>query len=243
MKSSLKQRVLDPFLDFIFPKLCFHCSEKMASENFLLCSSCFTFLELIDPLSSCPRCFSSAYDRGTSFCSVCHNKSSFLTAMASALDYEGPAETLIKKFKYHDRPYLAESLASFMVMQLFELKWPLPDCIIPVPISQVRLICRGYNQSLLLAKEIGRLLNKPVIEALGRKSGDFSQASLGYHQRLKMEGDSLFLKRNMDLQDKKVLLIDDVLTTGTTLRRCAEVLIESCPHHIYGMTVCRSNSI
>lgn len=239
--NGIGSRALDPFFDFIFPKLCLHCSDVLVSGSRFLCPACFSQMQLIDPLSSCPCCFSEDYKPGTSFCSRCYKTTSFLTA-ASAFDYQGPAESLVKKLKYHDQPYLAESLASFMVMQLFKLQWPIPDCVIPVPISRMRLISRGYNQSLLLAEEIGRQLNRPVFESLGRKSGDYSQASLGYQQRMQLSGSSLYLKGNEDLQDKNILLVDDVMTTGSTLRKCAEALIEGCPEQIYGLTICRSNT-
>lgn len=240
MKNSWKQLGLEALLQFIFPKLCLHCQESISSEHHFLCHSCFSLLTLIEPLSSCPRCFSSDYAMGSSSCARCYKHPSFLTAMASSFDYEGPLETLIKKMKYQDKPYLAENLASFMVLQLFNLGWPVPDYIVPVPISKLRLLCRGYNQSLLLANELGRLLNRPVIQALGRRSGDYSQASLGFIQRKQLQEESFYLKTADTLADKKVLLIDDVMTTGSTLRKCAEVLIGSCPQQIYGLTLCRS---
>lgn len=241
MRNSFRLLNLDFLVDFIFPKLCMHCSDALSSGSNLLCPSCFSLLQLIDPLSSCPRCFSEDYQVGTSFCPKCHKNPPLFLVAAATFDYQGPAESLVKKLKYHDKPYLAESLASFMVMQLFKLKWPIPDCIVPVPISKARLISRGYNQSLLLAKEIGRHLNRPVLESLGRKSGDYSQASLGYQQRKTLSGNSIYLTRNQGLQDKKILLVDDVMTTGSTLRKCAEILIESLPEQIYGLTICRSN--
>lgn len=226
--------------NFVFPKLCFHCSERIEQQNRLLCKTCFDSLELIDPLTSCPRCFSSDYQKKSS-CPGCYKKTTYLTALASVFEEEGPAGTLVRKLKGGDKPYLAESLAFFMTMQLFKLQWPLPDCIVPVPISNMRLFCRGYNQSLLLAEAMGRLLDRPVLQVLGRKSGEFSQTGLSTTQRHELKSDSLFLKKGKNIQDKKILLVDDVLATGSTLRASAEVMLAGCPQQIYGLTVCRKN--
>lgn len=212
----------------------------IVEESRLLCQSCFDSLELIDPTACCPRCFSTDYQKN-SFCATCYKNRSFLTAVASAFDAEGPVGTLVNKLKAGDKPYLAESLASFMTMQLFKLNWPLPDCIVPVPLSKIRLFSRGYNQRLLLAQAIGRLIDRPVLEAVGRKSGEYSQSALSYKQRLQLNKDSFFLRKGNSLQDQKILIVDDLLATGSTLRACAEILIEGCPQQIYGLTACRSN--
>ena len=74
-------------------------------------------------------------------------------------------------------------MAAFLVAQLDRLGWPMPDAIIPVPLSFGRWLERGYNQSALLADEMGALLQCPVWNALKRKSGDFSQAALSLEQR------------------------------------------------------------
>lgn len=160
--------------------------------------------------------------------------------MAAAFDYVGPAATLVKRMKYSDKSYLAEGLAGYLAGQYLNLNWPLPDVIVPVPIAFTHWIQRGYNQSQLLAQHLARVLDCPVQEALKRKSGDYSQAGLTRKQRMELNGNRILLKKDQNLQDKCILLIDDVATTGSTLRKCAEVLMEDCPASIYGLTVCRS---
>jgi predicted amidophosphoribosyltransferase len=80
----------------------------------------------------------------------------------------------------------------------------------------------------------------PVIPALRRRSGDYSQAGLNQAQRLQLTGSNFELKKGHQFHDKKILLIDDVLTTGSTLRKCAEQLYATYPSNIYGLTFCRA---
>jgi competence protein ComFC len=224
----------------LYPPLCLHCNESLGEKTPLLCPSCLTQLELIDPRERCPYCVSADYTRGQPCCDVCLRKKPVLHGVASAFDYIGPAATIIKQMKYYDQPYLAKGAGAYLAVQLLRLKWPLPDYLIPVPMQFTRWIDRGYNQSHLLAEELSRILNRPLSDVLKRKSGDFSQAALSYQQRIVLEGESFEVKKRGTFRDKSLLLIDDVMTTGSTLRRCAEALLGECPRRIYGLTVCRA---
>jgi ComF family protein len=160
--------------------------------------------------------------------------------IAAAFDYDGPAATLVKQLKYGGQPYLAEGAGSFLTAQFIRLEWPLPDFIIPMPMAPLRRFERGYNQSQLLAEVIGRLINRPVLNILKRASGDFSQAGLSHKQRLQLSENAITLKSNEQLRDACLLLVDDVMTTGSTLQRCAKALAGGYPESIYAITVCRA---
>lgn len=142
--------------------------------------------------------------------------------------------------KYANQPYLAKGVAGFIALQLDQLNWPLPDIIIPVPISLMRWMQRGYNQSDLLAKQLGKLVDRPVLNALKRTSGGFHQAGLNRQQRLQLNPHSFQLAKNVCIEDKCILLVDDVTTTGSTFRCCGEALLEGCPESIYGLAVCQT---
>lgn len=176
----------------------------------------------------------------TKRCESCQNKHSELYRCAAAFDYLGPAASIIRKLKYSNQPYLAEGAAAFLVAQWAQLEWPFPDLIVPVPISFTHWLSRGYNQSALLAEGIGKLLDRPVHAPLKRRSGDYSQAGMNLKQRNAMKSSSLKLDKKHQLYDRKILLIDDVMTTGSTLTRCADVLAEGCPSEIYALTFCRA---
>lgn len=157
---------------------------------------------------------------------------------AAALEYVGPATTLIKCLKYSKQSYLAKGGGAILMAQFDRLGWPLPDAIVPVPLAWTHFLIRGYNQSALLAKEMAHLLNLPVWEALKRISGDYSQAALNLKQRKQLTLKNFKLKKGFPIADKTLLLIDDIMTSGSTLHRCAEALAKGLPARLYALTLC-----
>lgn len=230
--------LLNSFLSLIYPPICLHCSDKLSLKETLLCAPCQELLTLIEKEHHCTRCFHEKSSKKLHACKNCFSKSLSTVSIAAALEYMGPAKTLIKQLKYGDKPYLAKGLASFMAAQFIELEWPMPDLIIPVPQAFSRFLSRGYNQAELLGETLGLILNCPLQLSLKRKSGSFSQAALNKEERLKIEKSTISLKKNQNLQDKIILLVDDVLTTGTTAEKCAEILMDACPKAIYVLTAC-----
>lgn len=227
-------------LSLLYPPLCIHCKEGLYSDIHLLCANCLDLLELIDPSERCPYCFSSSYCIENKVCGDCRKRHPIFNGLAASFDYVGPAATLIRKLKYSDQVYLAKGCGAYLAAQFLRLDWPMPDVIVPVPIAFTHWLERGYNQSLLIAESLSTLLNCPVQDALWRKSGDYSQAGLSLAQRRKLEGNNIYLRKNQKLQDKTILLIDDVMTSGSTMRKCAEALLSDCPMNIYGLAVCRA---
>ena len=160
--------------------------------------------------------------------------------MGAVFNYEGPAGSLVKRFKYGNQPYLAKGMAGYLVAQWDRLKWPLPDALIPVPLSLSRQFERGYNQSALLAEEMGSLIQRPVLCCLKRKCGDFSQAAMPLKQRQALAASRFSLRRSFQLKGKVLRVIDDVMTSGSTLRCCAEILSQEKPALLYALTFCRT---
>lgn len=232
--------LLRSFRDLLFPPLCLDCRETIENESSYLCNACVDKLQLIDPAERCPHCFSSDYNLEFKRCLACNPNESHLRGIAATFDYIGPAASIIRKLKYSNQPYLAKGAGAYLVAQLIQIGWPLPDLIAPVPISLTHWLDRGYNQSELLAESVSNLINKPHSLLLQRKSGDYSQAGMNQKQRRALLTDSLSLKNKIPIYDKTILLVDDVMTTGSTLQRCAEVLQGGCPKEIYALTFCRA---
>ncbi len=221
-------------LNLFFPPLCLHCETL---TDHLFCKGCAGFFEMIDPSSRCCYCF--VENSGSRPCQECVSKKRWNVKMASALDYLGAVSSLVKKLKYGRMPYLAKTGASFMVAQFFRLEWPQPDLIIPVP--RRNWFC-GTNHATLLAQNLAKQLAVNCQELVKRKGGDFSQANLSKEQRENLSTASFYLKKGAQIENKTILLIDDVITTGTTIRNCAEALREGFPTHIYALSLARSLS-
>lgn len=236
------QKWIQSCLSLVFPPLCLHCRESIPPGITIFCDQCASLLQLIQPQKRCPVCFSMDYCPKRSLCHRCiKRKTPFaLTKLAAAFDYLGPAATLIQKLKYGNQPYLAKGAAAFLALQFFELNWPSPDFIIPVPISKIKFLERGYNQSVELATHLSTYLKIPVCEVLFRRSGDFSQAGLSRQHRIALQPEVFRIKKGYSLEDKTVLLIDDVATTGSTLSCCADVLYTHFPRAVYGLTFCHA---
>ena len=231
----LLERIRKGLLHTVYPAKCFHCSSSLPSNPPYLCQTCASHLDLIQPHGRCPFCFQ-FLEEGHIHCSKCHKTSNPYFRIGAALDYTGPVTTLVKHLKYYGKPYLAKGMAAFMFAQFDIFKWPMPDVLIPVPQSWMHRLERGYNQSTLLAEEMGRFLNCPVLHALKRRSGHFSQAALSLEQRKQLSTNQF--KRNLkhSFEGKKLLVIDDVMTSGLTLKRCGEALMEGNPEVLYALT-------
>jgi ComF family protein len=231
-------------LNFIYPALCLHCeAENRNEQSNVLCASCASLLSLLELEGRCRYCFTDHNLFYPTLCEHCTARESSLSYAASAIDYLGPGVTLTKALKYRNSPHLAQGAAGLMVAQFTRLQWPFPDLIVPVPIPWLRRLERGYNQSELLAIEMAKMLGCEWRDCLKRHSGEYSQAALSKEQRRQLTAESFLLRKKQNLQGLTLLLVDDVLTTGTTLQRCAEVLQEALPKKIYALTLCKAQEM
>lgn len=218
---SLKQLLkvtANSFLDLLFPKSCLHCQEEVEADQFL-CQSCLTQLQALDPHEHCPICFD-YIENGRRICPNCLKNPSFLFRFGSVFEHSGPAITLLQKVQEGQLPDLVQGLAAFMLVQFQKLEWPLPDCIVPIPLTLEKRFGLKENVGFKLAQQLGAFLDRPVCSFLKYSLLDF---------KWKLKADS-------DLQDKVVLLIDDLLVSHKTFNECAFILQKGYPAKIYGFT-------
>lgn len=148
--------------------------------------------------------------------------------------YEGIIRKLILDYKFNDKSYLYKTFVSFLTKdeKIFE-KIQKYDTIIPVPISKKRKKDRGYNQSMLIAKEIAlktkvNLLNNCLIKT----KNIIEQSKLNKEDRLENIQGVYELKNKQNIENKKILLIDDIYTTGSTVNECSKILKQGNPNKI-----------
>jgi len=152
---------------------------------------------------------------------------------------EGPAREALHALKYHGRLVLAEPLGSLMATHWRRYADPV-DVVVPVPLHVTRLRERGYNQAALLAREMARQAGLPLDErTLTRQRATVSQVDLNAQQR-KENVHAAFRCADGRLAGQRVLLIDDVCTTGATLEACAAALYAGGAVHVQALTLARA---
>lgn len=216
--------------NLLFPPWCIGCGR----EGGYICDSCRQQLPFISP-PVCPRC-GRPLSQGN-FCPGCTGEQSEIDGIRSPFLFNGVIRRAIHELKYRNLRALAPSLAGFL--HEFHKDNPLPgDVLVPVPIHRKRLRERGYNQSSLLAHELGRLSGLPVIDdSLIRRSYTPSQArATSAADRLENVAGA-FACVDERLRDKQVILIDDVSTSGATLNACAGVLKSSGAITVWGLVL------
>ena len=205
-------------LDFISPRLCVVCGERLSPTERSICSVCMLHL---------PRTTYQFSPDDNPMAQLFWHLAPIERA-AALLYYEPHSELarLIYDLKYHDRPDIGEDMGRLMAneMQLAHYFDDI-DVLLPVPLSRKRLRQRGYNQSEQLAIGISDIIHLPIeTKALRRKHFIKSQTQLSRHERQENVEDMFELRDGSLLEGKHVLLIDDICTTGATLIACADAL-------------------
>ena len=148
--------------------------------------------------------------------------------------YKGVIRDLILKFKFQSCPYISKIFVNFLLKneKIFE-KIQKYDKIIPVPISKKRKKERGYNQSLLITKEIAQKTKLELVNnCLYKTQNIIEQSKLNKEERTKNVQGVYEIKNEQLIQNKKILLFDDVYTTGSTVNECSRALREAEPSKI-----------
>jgi ComF family protein len=154
----------------------------------------------------------------------------------------GIVRRLIHDFKYHQRPYLRHVVGDWLATVLDDsrLKAVKFDVIVPVPLHAARRRERGFNQAEFLARSLAGRMSVPVSAALERIRFTTTQTAFDRAKRMQNLHNAFRLRPRRDVQDLRVLLVDDVLTTGSTLSECARVLKESGASSVYAATAARA---
>lgn len=148
--------------------------------------------------------------------------------------YESLIRQLIIDYKFNEKSYLYKTLVYFCLKnrKIFE-KIQSYDTIVPVPISKKRMKERGYNQSLLIAKEIAINTNLTICnKCLIKSKNIIEQSKLGKEERQKNIKGVYKLNSINNIKNKKILLIDDIFTTGSTVNECSKILKQGQPQKI-----------
>ena len=171
-----------------------------------------------------------------SLCSRCHAGASAISRARSVGEYEGTLREIIHALKYSRRHSLARPIAERMRQRGSELLEQ-ADCVVPVPLHWRRRHQRGFNQSQMLARHLG----PPVVEALFRRQHTRPQVELAADVRHSNVANAFALRRwfGSRVAGRRLVIVDDVSTTGATLEACARVLKEGGASEVYALTAAR----
>lgn len=164
----------------------------------------------------------------------------FTCAVASR-QARGLVRNLIHDFKYNQREYLRRPLARWLADTLDDPRMTATpiDALIPVPLHAMRQRERGYNQAQLLAELLAAEYHFPLVQTLRRIRHTHTQTSFDRAERMENLHDAFQVSDNAAVQNKNLVLVDDVLTTGSTLNECARVLRQAGAASIRAICVAR----
>ncbi len=228
-------------LDIFFPRFCLSCGK----EGSYLCQDCQALLEVSEEQHCLCKepftIFGTKMVKGK--CRKCRGK--ILHGLYSALPYENfLTKRLIQQFKYP--PYfkgLANTLASLIITHFHLLDKP-PDfsrfVLLPVPLHKSKLRERGFNQSEEIAKELGKFLRIPVVgDSLLKIKETQAQVELSESEREENIKGAFFCQKPEEVRSRKILLVDDIYTTGATMEECGRVLKKAGAQEVWGVVVAR----
>ncbi|OIP27394.1 MAG: amidophosphoribosyltransferase [Chloroflexi bacterium CG_4_9_14_3_um_filter_45_9] len=225
-------RLAEAAVDFFFPKQCVGCG-KMGD---FLCSTCREKLPRLSP-PICPKC--GKPQASGIVCPSCRQRKAVIDGIRSPFLFDNVMRKAIHQFKYYNLKAISSCLAQFLADYLATN--PLPgEVLVPVPLHPKRLKQRGYNQSSLLAREVSKLVNLPVIEncLIRAKQGQPQVKTTSVEERQKNVIDA-FVGRDERVSGKQIILIDDVCTSGATLESCARALKNRGALSVWGLTLAR----
>ena len=219
-------------VDLLFPRWCVGCGK----EGDFICQSCLRSLARIMP-PLCPRC--GKPQTSGILCPSCVSWQAEIDGIRSPFRFDGVIRQAIHQLKYRNLRAQVTTLAR--LLQDYLATNPMPgEVLAPVPLHRKRLRERGYNQSSLLAKELGKLTGLPVVDdCLIRQRYAPPQARTSTVAERRSNVANAFACRDNRLRDKQVLLIDDVSTSGTTLDACATALKASGATSVWGLVLAR----
>ena len=226
--KQLFSETSDAVLNLIFPIYCQGCGVKLSYDNKrYLCEGCFKNIKLKSP-PLCIKCGKSVSGdkESKSLCAECLNRNYHFAAAWQCCEYEGLIKELIHKFKYNGKLLLKGVLGEILCgFAKSRIDYKRVDAIVAVPMHRANFVKRGFNQAAILSEILSKSLDIPFLDkCLSKIKNTKQQVSLNRNERSLNIRDAFCVKKGADIKGKRLLLVDDVFTTGATVDECSKVL-------------------
>lgn len=242
MKIATAAEPLRGFISLFYPANCELCGEPIASDEYL-CGGCGEKSPKIAApfCAKCSEPFPGAITQEFT-CANCAHRTLDFDAAVSAYRSRGVVRVVMLRFKYGGDLHLRHPIGQWLLeaMDDSRLYHRTFDIIVPVPLHPTRQRERGFNQAELLAKILSVNRRLPVLSALERIRYTTTQTAFDRAERMENLRGAFRLRKNIVVRDSRVLLVDDILTTGSTLSECARVLREAGAQSVYAITAARA---
>ena len=232
--------LLNKLYNLIYPRYCLHCDAPI-EDVCPFCLECFKNIRRIAG-AVCSLChIPFVSEAATSHtpdhrCGDCRADPPLFSKAITPFYYQDPLKTAIQKFKYNKQTHLADFFVGLIRDDLIGLE---VDGVIAIPLHPNRLRSREFNQSLLLAGKIADLIARPYSTTLIRIRETESQVGLSRKRRVENLKEAFFVSRPNDVKGQRILLVDDVYTTGTTLKEGAKALIDAGAKEVVVVAIAR----
>jgi len=237
-----KSELFQAAISLLYPATCTICGNNIRADTYL-CDSCEAKIVRILP-PFCDACSEPFEGSITSVftCANCAHRAIYFDAAVAAYRGRGIVREIIHEFKYRRQMHLRHLVAQWLRAALNDgrLRDISFDLIVPVPLHPARRRERGFNQASLLAESLRWDTSMPCRPVLERIRYTTTQTALDRSERMENLHNAFRLRKSADVRGLRVLLIDDVLTTGSTLSECARVLKRAGAISVHAATAARA---
>lgn len=230
MSNIFRTELWTTLRDILFPERCLACGTGLKGrQDISYCQTCLQDVRLIQApfCTTCGKPFDKSAGENH-LCGYCLKHGWHFTTARAVVYYQTSVAEAVKAFKYSGKMYGLETFAALTRQYYLHHPLPEPDLILPVPLHPKRLRRRGFNQALVLGRKLFPKSKERIDpHVLERHQWTCTQTGLDGEERRRNVKNAFRIRNSEKIKNKKILLVDDVFTTGATVNECARILLKN----------------